>query len=76
VRNGSDTHAVRNLVRDDRFPESLVRELEPLPGFRNVLFLEYAALDMDRVVDALDRLGPLRSFAEIVRRQLSGEHSG
>jgi len=70
------THAVRNLARDDRFPESLVRELEPLPGFRNVLVLEHAALDMDRVVDALDRLGPLRTFAEIVRRQLSGEHSG
>jgi hypothetical protein len=32
------TEAVRNLRRDKRFPDSLVRELEQLPGFRNVLY--------------------------------------
>lgn len=66
------TEAVRNLARDDRFPGELVRELERLPGFRNIIIHEYVALDMDRVVDALNRLEPVEEFAEIVR-QLLGE---
>jgi uncharacterized protein YutE (UPF0331/DUF86 family) len=61
------TEAVRNLVRDGRFPATLVEELERLPGFRNVLVHEYVALDMRRVVEALDRLGPVEQFLAIVR---------
>jgi uncharacterized protein YutE (UPF0331/DUF86 family) len=67
------THAVRNLGRDARFPAALVRELERLPGFRNILIHEYVALDMARVVDALERLQPIEEFAEIVRRIASVE---
>ncbi len=58
--------AVRHLARDARFPPSVVRELERLPGFRNVLIHEYVELDLDRAVDALDRLGPVERFVEIV----------
>jgi uncharacterized protein YutE (UPF0331/DUF86 family) len=43
-----------------------------LPGFRNVVIHEYVALDLDRVVDALNRLAPIERFAEIVRRMESG----
>ncbi len=60
------TQAVRHLVRDPRFPAELVRELERLPGFRNVLVHEYVELDLDRVVEAVQRLDPLRRFLEIV----------
>lgn len=60
------TQAVRHLVRDPRFPPELVRELERLPGFRNVLVHEYVELDLDRVVEAVQRLDPLRRFFEIV----------
>jgi uncharacterized protein YutE (UPF0331/DUF86 family) len=59
--------AVRNLGRDERFPPELVRALERLPGFRNVLIHEYVALDMARVIDALDGLEPVERFLEIVR---------
>jgi uncharacterized protein YutE (UPF0331/DUF86 family) len=48
--------AVRNLAMDPRFRAEVVRELERLPGFRNVLIHEYVALDMDRVLETLDRL--------------------
>jgi uncharacterized protein YutE (UPF0331/DUF86 family) len=66
------TEAVRNLARDTRFPAEVVRELERLPGFRNVLVHEYVALDMDRVIEALDRLEPVEAFLEIVRRDHTG----
>ena len=62
------TQAVRNLAADPRFPTEIVRELERLPGFRNVLIHEYVALDMDRVLEALDRLDPIDRFAGIVAR--------
>ena len=62
------TEAVRNLAHDDRFPAELVRRLERLPGFRNVLVHEYVALDMERVVEALDDLATVERFCEIVRR--------
>jgi uncharacterized protein YutE (UPF0331/DUF86 family) len=58
--------AVRSLSHDSRFPAALVRDLERLPGFRNVLIHEYVALDMDRVVEALAQLSPVRRFVEIV----------
>jgi len=60
------TQAVRNLARDERFPAELVRRLERLPGFRNVLVHEYVALDLARVVEALDELEPIERFAAIV----------
>lgn len=60
------TEAVRNLARDERFSAELVRELERLPGFRNVVIHEYVGLDLDRVVDALGRLQPIEQFLEIV----------
>jgi uncharacterized protein YutE (UPF0331/DUF86 family) len=61
------TQAVRNLSRDHRFSPDLVRELERLPGFRNVLIHEYVALDLDRVIQALDHLEPVEQFLGIVR---------
>jgi uncharacterized protein YutE (UPF0331/DUF86 family) len=64
--------AVRSLVADSRFPSHLVRELERLPGFRNVLVHEYVALDMARVVEALDRLEPIEEFLEIARTVVEG----
>ena len=64
------TQAVRTLVRDQRFPAALVRQLERLPGFRNVIVHEYIGLDMDRVIAALDDLAPVEQFAELVRRLL------
>jgi uncharacterized protein YutE (UPF0331/DUF86 family) len=60
------TEAVRNLARDPRFPPDLVRELERVPGFRNVIIHGYVALDLDRVVDALGRLDPIDAFVRIV----------
>jgi uncharacterized protein YutE (UPF0331/DUF86 family) len=69
------TAAVRNLVRDARFPAEVVAELERLPGFRNVLIHEYVALDMERVIEAMDRLEPVDRFLEIVR-QLVDESTG
>ena len=65
------TQAIRNLARDQRFPIELVRKLERLPGFRNIVVHEYVALDMARVVEALDELEPIEHFLQIVRRLLS-----
>jgi uncharacterized protein YutE (UPF0331/DUF86 family) len=62
------TEAVRKLSRDERFPDDMVRELERLPGFRNILIHEYVALDMARVVEAMDKLEPVEKFLEIVRQ--------
>ena len=53
----------------------MVVPLERLPGFRNVIIHEYVALDMDRVVAALDELEPVERFLEIVRR-ISQEEAG
>jgi uncharacterized protein YutE (UPF0331/DUF86 family) len=60
------TQAIRNLARDLRFESGLVRRLEPLPGFRNVLVHDYVGLDLDRVVEALDALAPVEQFYAIV----------
>lgn len=60
------TEAVRQLRRDPRFPAEVVAELERLPGFRNVLVHEYVALDLDRAVEALDRLASVERFLSIV----------
>ena len=70
------TEAVRNLARDDRFPQTLVRELERVPGFRNIVVHEYVALDLDRVVEALGRLEPIEQFIAIagdIERSRAGQ---
>lgn len=67
------TEAVRSLARDPRFPPDLVAELERLPGFRNVVIHEYVALDLRRVVDALDHLDPVKHFARIVAAIEAGQ---
>jgi uncharacterized protein YutE (UPF0331/DUF86 family) len=67
------TEAVRNLAVFSEFPTAMVRELEKLPAFRNVLVYDYFALDFTRVVEALDRLEPIEEFAEAVRRMEMGE---
>jgi uncharacterized protein YutE (UPF0331/DUF86 family) len=58
---------VRNLARDARFDAELVRRLERLPGFRNVLIHDYVGLDFERVIEALDDLEPVERFLEAVR---------
>lgn len=60
------SEAIRNLASDERFPPEMVASLEKMPGFRNVLVHEYVALDMRRVVDALDQLAPVEQFADVV----------
>lgn len=60
--------AVQNLAAFPEFPPGIVRDLEGLPGFRNVLVHEYATLDYERVIKALDHLEPIEQFAEIVRQ--------
>lgn len=67
------TGAVRNLARMEGFGAELVDELSRIPGFRNVLIHEYVELDYDIVVVALDRLDPIREFAEVVRLRLEAE---
>jgi uncharacterized protein YutE (UPF0331/DUF86 family) len=67
------TQAVRNLARDDRFDPDLVSDLEPLPGFRNVLVHDYVGLDLDRVVEALDSLDPVERFYNVVHEIASAE---
>jgi uncharacterized protein YutE (UPF0331/DUF86 family) len=61
------TGAVRALGADARFPPELIRRLGRLPGFRNVLVHDYVALDMARVVEAMDELRPVEEFLDIVR---------
>jgi uncharacterized protein YutE (UPF0331/DUF86 family) len=60
------TEAVRNLSAYDELPQNLIEELERLPGFRNVLIHEYVALDLDRAMEALDRLAPIEDFMKAV----------
>lgn len=69
-RFGDYTQAVRSLQRDPRFPADLVRALEPLPWFRNILIHEYVAMDLDRAIEAMDRLEPVERFLEIVLRSV------
>jgi uncharacterized protein YutE (UPF0331/DUF86 family) len=62
------TEAIRNLSRDGRFSSDVVRELARLPGFRNIVMHEYVTLDLDRVVEAINRLEPIEQFVEVLRR--------
>jgi uncharacterized protein YutE (UPF0331/DUF86 family) len=65
------TEAVRNLTSFPEFPDPVVRDLTPLPGFRNVLIHEYVSLDMAKVIEALDHLQSVQEFAGIIRRMES-----
>lgn len=56
-----------HLAQDPRIPSDIVGELQRLPGFRNVLIHEYVELDMQRVVEALERLEPVERFLEALR---------
>jgi uncharacterized protein YutE (UPF0331/DUF86 family) len=58
--------AIRSLGRDQRFPPELIATLELLPGFRNVVVHEYITLNLERAVEALQRLDPIEKFIEIV----------
>ena len=58
--------AIRSLGRDRRFPPELIATLELLPGFRNVVVHEYVTLNLERAVEALQRLDPIEQFIEIV----------
>ncbi len=68
VRFADYTEAVRNLASFPEFPAALVRSLERLPGFRNVLIREYVSLDLGRAVEALDQLAAIEAFADTLRR--------
>ena len=67
-RFGDYTEAIRNLELDSRFPPELVAKLSGLPGFRNVLVHEYAALDLDRALAALRETASLEEFVRLVAR--------
>lgn len=66
IRFEDYTQAVRNLGQDHRVPSDVVDALARLPGFRNVVIHDYVVLDLDRVVDAVRNLEPVRRFLAIV----------
>jgi len=66
LRFGDYTEAVRNLAAYEGMSDDTVAQLALLPGFRNVLVHEYAALDLDRAVAALDALAPVDALVEIL----------
>jgi len=67
------TGAVRALRSREEFPDDLVAELSRLPGFRNIIIHEYVALDLERVVEAMDRLEPIERFIRIVADLIAKE---
>jgi len=73
IRFENYTESVRGLTAYPELPEAVVRELERLPGFRNVVIHEYVSLDLDRVVEALDHLQPVEDFEKAVRQIESRE---
>ena len=68
LRFGDYTEAVRNLSALAEIPPAVARTLEKLPGFRNVVIHEYVTLDLRHAIAALDQLGPVEEFLEIVRK--------
>ena len=62
------TEAVKNLAAFPEFSRTIPRDLEKLPGFRNVIIHGYVILDYARVIEALDQLDTVEKFAETVRR--------
>jgi uncharacterized protein YutE (UPF0331/DUF86 family) len=67
------TEAVRNLGSLNLVDDATLTDLDRLPGFRNVVVHEYVTLDLERVVQAADRLQPVRTFLEAVRRHAADE---
>jgi uncharacterized protein YutE (UPF0331/DUF86 family) len=67
IRFDDYASAIRALAQDERFSPELVAGLDRLPGFRNIVVHAYVALDMQRVVDALDRLAMVEQFLAVVR---------
>lgn len=59
------TEAIRSLRADIRFSPALVDQLVPLAGFRNIVIHEYVALDMARVIAAVDNLEAVEQFVRI-----------
>lgn len=72
VRFEDYTEAIRGLAAYSEFDPAVLRGLERLPGFRNVVLHEYVTLDYERVVEALDRLEPLVRFVDTVRQIEAG----
>jgi uncharacterized protein YutE (UPF0331/DUF86 family) len=68
LRFGDYTEAVRNLSVFTEISPAVARSLEKLPGFRNVVIHEYVTLDLRHAIEALDQLGPIEEFLEIVRQ--------
>jgi uncharacterized protein YutE (UPF0331/DUF86 family) len=68
LKFGDYTESIRNLAAYPEIPASILSNLERLPGFRNVLIHEYVTLDFRRVIQALDDLGSIEEFVEIIRR--------
>lgn len=66
------TEAVRMMGALPQFAPELIDRLATLPGLRNVLVQEYVAIDCGRVVAALQDLGPIERFVEIVAQMESG----
>ena len=56
-------------------PAEFARKLAPLAGFRNILTLEYLAIDWDQVYKNLQNLDDLVLFARAVRRWLAERES-
>ncbi len=69
------TEAVRSLRAYDEFDDALIDRLARLPGFRNVLIHEYVALDLERVVEALNELEPVERFHRTVTGLVGGLNS-
>jgi uncharacterized protein YutE (UPF0331/DUF86 family) len=69
------TEAVRNLAALDGFSPELVRQLERLPGFRNVVIHEYVGIDLQRAVSELDELDPLDDFVGIVAALIEADEN-
>lgn len=59
--------AIRALEQSGKFPPAMIRRLERMPGFRNVLIHEYVRFDLERAVEALADIETVREFALIVR---------
>ncbi len=69
IRFEDYTEAVRSLAALEGMPAGLPEKLARLPGFRNVLLHEYAVLDYELVIEALDDLQPVEEFILAVAAQ-------
>ncbi len=67
------TQAVRNLGPMELVDADVLATLEQLPGFRNVLVHEYVALDMQRVVEAMDQLSAVETLYTALQTRLTEE---